>query len=148
MIMSHYLTINYRAEVIRRIQFINSIKENLIDTTAELEEVKKRDGLSRTKSATETSTYSGSADTTHIATILSMKENVLQLKESEYKTILTDFNRGWRLLDESEKSVLDLRYNQNMTAKKVADILGFSEQNIYKIQERALRKMENQITKF
>ena len=100
------------------------------------------------KSATETSTYSGSADTTHIATVLSMKENALQLKESEYKTILTDFNRGWRLLDESEKSVLDLRYNQNMTAKKVADILGFSEQNIYKIQERALRKMENQITKF
>ena len=49
------LTMNWRNEIKNRISMIDVIKENLTDVEAELEEVRKRNPLVKTKSENERS---------------------------------------------------------------------------------------------
>lgn len=146
--MSHYATVNFKAEVIERVKYIDAIKENYIDALAELQEVRKMDPTVKTKSSSEIPVHSSGGDRTHPAIILSEKKQRLEITVSELRTMINDFERGWRMLSEDERHVLSLRYQQNHTVKKVSEILQFSEENIYKIQSKAIRKMENYITRF
>ena len=66
------LTMNSRNEIKNRISMIDVIKENLTDVEAELEEVRKRNPLVKTKSENERSGSCGKDDT-NIAIILSNK---------------------------------------------------------------------------
>ena len=141
-----YLTINQRKETIERIIYYEGIKENLIDARAELEEVRKRDPNVRTKAASESSSKcSGSSDRHDIAIILIDKEKALEKKISDFITILNDYDRGYRLLDDNEKEIIQYKYKQHMTYKDISAVTGYSIQRLKQINNSMLNKMQNQI---
>lgn len=142
------LSINWRNEVKKRISTIDAIKENLIDAKSELGEVKKRDPMCKTKSQAESGTANSGGMKIHPAIILSKKEELLQSQILEYQTIVNDFNKGWRTLDDDQKQVLDLRYKKNSTQEQVAKIMGYDARTIRRIESEALRLMEVHMLKY
>lgn len=142
-----YLTIDYRKEVVERIKSIQAIKDNLEDAVAELEEIRKRDPLARTKSASEYPNGNSGRCENHISIILDSKDKALSAQIHEWKTMLNDYNKGYRLLNMNERKVLDLRFIKGYSIEKTANELSFSIQYIKKIQNSMLRKMENNILK-
>ena len=142
-----YLTIDLRKEVIERIKSIQAIKDNLEDAVAELEEIRKRDPLARTKSASEMPSGNSGICEHHVAIMLDAKDKALSAQIMEWKTMLNDYNKGYRLLNDNERNVLELRFIKGHKLERVADELGFSIDYIKKIQRNLLRKMENNILK-
>ena len=139
-----YLTLNTRDETIERICYVESIKENLIDAMAELEEVKKRNPLVHTKSMSESSGYRGS-EAHSIAVIFDAKEKALERQIMNYKSIIYDYEKGLRLLDEQEKELLVLRYKKNMTQLEASYAMGYSISRIKQLNASLINKMQNQI---
>ena len=136
------LTLDKRKETLERIKQIETIKLNLIDAKAELEEVKKRNPLVRTKSKSE-STASGNGDMYHVAIHFMMKEKELELLIMKYHCIVNDYNRGYRLLTDSEKEVLELRYHKNYSQQMTADTMKYSLARIQQLEASLIGKMVN-----
>ena len=139
-----YLTMNLRNETIERIVFIQAIRENRIDANAELEEVKKRNPLIRTKSLSESS-HHGNSEAHSIAVILDAKQKALEKQIADYDNIIYGYEKGFRLLDEQEKELLKLRYHQHLTQQQAADAMCFSISRIKQINNALLNKMQNQM---
>ena len=123
------LTMNWRNEIKNRISMIDVIKENLTDVEAELEEVRKRNPLVKTKSENERSGSCGKDDT-NIAIILSNKERLLSAQAIEYKSIINDHNKGWKMLNKRQQEILEFRFKDG------------------RIESEALRIMEIQMLKY
>lgn len=139
-----YLTLNLRNETVERIVFIQAIRENRIDANAELEEVKKRNPLIRTKSLSESS-HHGGGEAHSIAVILDAKQKALEKQVADYDNIIYGYEKGYRLLDEQEKELLELRYHQHLTQQQAADAMSFSLSRIKQINNVLLNKMQNQM---
>lgn len=142
-----YLTVDLRKEVIERIKNIQAIKDNLEDARSELEEIRKRDPLARTKAASESTNLNSGVCEHHIAIMLDAKEKALTTQIQEWNTMLNDYNKGYRLLNINERKVLELRFIKGYKIERVANELGYSVEYIKKIQRNLLRKMENNILK-
>lgn len=142
------LTMNWRKEVKTRIANVDAIKENLIDAKAELEEVKKRDTLAKTKSNAESKSSNTGSNKTHPSIILSDRENMLRIKIAEYETIVNDVRRGWKALDKDQRQILDLRYKQNHTQENVAKVMKYDVRTIKRKESEALNIMEKHMIKY
>lgn len=140
----YYLTLNLHKEVIERMKMINSIKQNRIDAVAELEEVKKRNPLIRTKSASE-SKHGGSSEKHSIAVILDAKQKALEKQIAEYDSIIYSYEKGYRLLNEQEKEVLKLRYHEDLSQQQTADAMDFSLSHIKQVNASLIDKMIKQL---
>ena len=140
----YYLTLNLHKEVIERMKMINSIKQNRIDAVAELEEVKKRNPLIRTKSASE-SKHVGRSEKHSIAVILDAKQKALEKQIAEYDSIIYSYEKGYRLLNEQEKEVLKLRYHEDLSQQQTADVMGFSLSHIKQVNASLIDKMIKQL---
>lgn len=144
--MGIYMTMDYRKEAKRRIQYIDSIRENLRDAEAELEEVKKRDPLCQTKGSGDYQNRGNSgSDKTPPGVALPMREDKLEDRVKEYRAIVKDFDRGWNLLDDKQRTYLECRYKLNMSSEAAAHEIGYSIRQALRIEEDALRVLDNEI---
>lgn len=146
--MSVYLTINPREEIKKRITMINSVRENLMDAKAELEEVKKRDPLSKTRGSGD-STYTGNtgSERIHPGISLPKRESLLSERVAQYESIVHDFDRGWNLLSDKQKECLTERFINCRKQVEVAKSLGYSERHVKRIENEALMIMESELLK-
>ena len=141
------LTMNWRNEIKNRISMIDVIKENLTDVEAELEEVRKRNPLVKTKSENERSGSCGKDDT-NIAIILSNKERLLSAQAIEYKSIINDHNKGWKMLNKRQQEILEFRFKDGRTQESIAKELAIDVRTVRRIESEALRIMEIQMLKY
>lgn len=141
------LTMNWRNEIKNRISMIDVIKENLTDVEAELEEVRKRNPLVKTKSENERSGSCGKDDT-NIAIILSNKERLLSAQAVEYKSIINDHNKGWKMLNKRQQEILEFRFKDGRTQESIAKELDIDVRTVRRIESEALRIMEIQMLKY
>lgn len=145
--MPLYMTINYRNEVIKRYRYYESIKENLIDINAQLDVVKQRDPNSQTKSSFELKGNNTGGHKTNKAIQLAMLDDNLAEQKMCYELIIKDYEKGYRLLSEEEKKVLNYRYIKNLSIEKTANEIGVGITTIKRLSNQALLTLESQMTK-
>lgn len=144
--MSIYMTIDFRKEIRKRLNYLCSIKENLRDVEAELEEVQKRNPLGATKGSGDSmfTGNTGSSNQSKSVALMNRESKLIELRD-EYKAIVNDHERGWRLLTERERKVIEMRYFENHKQDTVARALNCDRKTIYAIESEALRKLESQM---
>lgn len=142
------LKLRWRDEVIERIKQIDVIRENCKDAIAEQEEARKRDPLVRTRSRAETAATNTGGERQNIAILLSERDDNLELQIAQYNAIIYDFDKGWRSLNECEKTVLIKRFKKGKSQNQVAFDLKKDERTIRRIESEALRKMELHMIKY
>lgn len=148
-LMSIYLSIDQRKEIKERISNIEQIKENLIDAKAEYEEIIQMNPNVKTRGTDDQKNSGGYKIKEQNDKIInmSMRKDALKKRIDEYNIIIKDFDRGWNILSEKEKEILELRYKQNMKQETVARNLKMDRKTIYNIEMNALRKMELELLK-
>lgn len=145
--MGYYLSLDYRKEIKRRIQYINSIRENLIDAKAELHELEKRNLLSKSYGSGDRKESNGSGSNTDPVITMSQRIKLLRALVADYEAIITDYERGMKLLDETEKDILSMRFGMGMSQNSVAIKTGYDRRSVARKENDALCKMETVINK-
>lgn len=147
--MSCYITIDFRTEIKKRLEYIDGIRENLKDIEAELHEVVERNTLSKTHGSGDVKETSGNGSSYYSepSIELSMREVALRNKQFEYKSIIHDFERGWNLLNQQEKEILINRFQNCQKQETVARHMSIARRTVCNIESEALRKMEHQMIK-
>lgn len=146
--MSVYLTFDATREIKKRIASIGSIKENLIDAKAELEEVRKRNPMVKTKGSGDMM-YTGNTGSseTNVCIALPMREKLLEDRIAQYEAIIHDYERGWNLLSEQQKTYMTERFVNFRKQFDVAKELGINERTARRLESEALRIMVNELIK-
>lgn len=145
--MPLYMTINYRNEIIKRYRYYESIKENLIDINAQLSVVRQRDPNSMTKSHQEQRKVNTGGNKTNKAIQLSMLDDNLTEQKMCYELIIKDYDKGYRLLSEKEKRILNSRYIRNLSIEETAINENVSVATVKRLTNQALLTLESQMTK-
>lgn len=139
------LTVDWRDELHERLSKLNEIKDNLESAKAELEVVKQRDPLTRTKSKSESC---GAGDNTeHISVFLSRRENHLNKLIYEYNAMLNDIDRGWRMLSRKEKNIMEYRFIKGHTQEETSNHYRIDVRTVQRIERKATDKMLMHMTK-
>lgn len=146
--MSVYLSFDSRREIKKRISRIESIRENLKDAQAELEEVQKRDPLTNTKGSGDVRWHGNTgSEKVHPGVSLPNREKVLKDRIAQYSAIVHDFDRGWNMLSDVHKECLTERFKKGRKQKNVAISLGYDERQLRRIENEALAIMEKEMLK-
>lgn len=142
-----YLTMNYRNEIIKRYQYYESIKENLVDINAQLDVVRQRDPNCTTKSQPEQRSGNVGGNKTNKSIQLLMLDDSLSMQKIHCELIIKDYNKGYRLLSEKEKKILNYRYIKNLSIEDTAQETGLGVTTIKRMTNQALNTLESQMTK-
>lgn len=146
--MSVYISLDNRKEIKKRIRNIDSIRENLKDAQAELEEVEKRDPLTATKGSGDVAWHGNTgSDKTHPGIRLPNREKVLKDRIAQYSAIVHDFDRGWNMLTGQQKEYLTERYKRGRKQTDIAKDMGYTDRYVRYMEREALAIMENEMIK-
>lgn len=143
------ITVDWRSELITRIKCYYDFKQSMDDFKAELDLVKQRDPMTKTRGYDDCKHGGNSGkDDTHIAIRLSDRENKLKCRLAEYQGIINEIDSGMRLLTDVERKVIENRFIENKSIEQTADDLRLSISYIKKLTKSALNKLDSQMIKY
>ena len=79
---------------------------------------------------------------------MSNKERLLSAQAIEYKSIINDHNKGWKMLNKRQQEILEFRFKDGRTQESIAKELDIDVRTVRRIESEALRIMEIQMLKY
>jgi RNA polymerase sigma factor (sigma-70 family) len=103
-----------------------------------------RNNLLRNQSATANRRADSIPDDYHFDFTLSIEESIIynDLKEDQVRSL----NEAFQKLSAREREAIYLKYYSEMTYVQISEIMGISEQAIYNLISKGLKKLQNQIS--
>lgn len=144
--MSIHISLDPRREIKKRIELKKQLEENLKDARAEYDELIKMDPIAKARGSGDIKENGNSGiNNTDKVISMTLRKKALKKKIGEYEVMLHDYNRGWNLLNDTEKEILSMRFIDNLKQEAVAKRLNFERKTIQRKEQEALRKMETEL---